>query len=79
MPRALAHVGVCDQITPASRAAARHKQARIAELLERGRAAGPCAIMESLADTTMGFMIREPAAADEHCKAGFDILWCAIA
>jgi AcrR family transcriptional regulator len=86
-PRALAQLRVSDEITPASRAAAHNTLAGIAELLEDGRANGPMcdapmdfvvAIMDSLADATMDFMIRDPTNADEHCKVGFDVLWRAI-
>ncbi len=82
--RALEQLAVSDEITPASRAAAREAMAGIRELLERIRANGPLrdapmafvvAIMNSIADTTMDFMIREPADADRHCKTGFDALW----
>lgn len=85
---ALAQLGVSDEITPASRAAAHKTMAGIAELLERIRAGGPMrdapmgfvvAMMNSLADATIDFMIHDPANANKHCKVGFDALWRAIA
>ena len=86
--RALAQLGVSDEITPATRAAAHKAMAGIGELLERSRANGPlrkapkgfvAAIMNSLAEATMDFMIHDPTNAKKHCKAGFDALWRVIA
>jgi AcrR family transcriptional regulator len=86
--RALAQLAVSDEITPASRAAARETMTGIGELLERVRANGPLrnapmgfivAIMNSLADATMDFMIQDPSNADKHCKVGFDALWRVVA
>ena len=85
--RALAQLSVSDEITPATRAAGHKTMASIAELLERMRANGPLrnapadfvvAIMNSLADATMDFMIRNPKNAKKHCKIGFDAFWRAI-
>ncbi len=86
--RALEQLGVSDEITPASRAAGHKAMAGIGELLEQSRANGPMrnapmefvvAIMNSLADATMDFMVRDPTNAGKHCKLGFDALWRAIA
>ena len=86
--RALAVLGVCDEVTPATRAAARQHMTGIAELLERSRADGPMrdapagfvvGIMTAVAEATVEFMVKDPAHADAHCKAGFDALWRAIA
>jgi hypothetical protein len=58
--------------------------ARIGELLERSRANGPLrnasrgfvgALMNSLAEATMDFMVQDPTNAKKHSKAGFDALW----
>jgi AcrR family transcriptional regulator len=82
--RALALLDVCDEITPASRAAGHKAMAGLANLLERIRGDGPmrkvpigfvAAIMNSLADATIDFMIRDPVNADKHCSAGFDAMW----
>jgi AcrR family transcriptional regulator len=82
--RALTHLGVSDDITPATRAAGHKIMAGIAELMERSRANGPmrkaplafvAAIMNSLADATMDFMAQDPANAHKHCWLGFDALW----
>ena len=35
--------------------------------------------MDSLAETTMDFMIRDPANATSRCKVGFETFWRAIA
>ena len=86
--RALAQLGVSDEITPATQAAGHKTMAGIGELLERSRAEGPlrnapkgfvAAIMNSLAEATMDFMIHDPTNAKKHCKAGFDALWRVIA
>ena len=62
--------------------------AGVAELMERMRASGPLrntpmdfvgAIMNSLAETTMDFMIADPANAKKHCKVGFEAFWRVIA
>jgi AcrR family transcriptional regulator len=82
--RALAQLGVSDEITPESRAAGHKTMAGIRELLEQIRANGPMreapmgfvvAIMNSLAEATIDFMAQDPTEADKHCKVGFDALW----
>jgi AcrR family transcriptional regulator len=81
--RALALLGVSDDITQETRAASHQAMAEVAGILEQARALGPLrdasmefalAIMNSLAETTMDFMASDPAHADEHCSAGFDAL-----
>jgi hypothetical protein len=85
--RALAQLGVSDEITPATRAASHKSMTKIAELMERCRSTGPMrdapmgfvsAIMSSLAEATMDYMVQDPANAKKHCKAGFDALWRVI-
>lgn len=86
--RTLAHLAVSDDITPASHQAGQQTMAGIATLLERCRENGPmrdappafvASLMSALADATIDFMIRDPAHADHHSKAGFDALWRMIA
>ena len=86
--RALAQLGVSDEITSETRAAAHKTMIGLADLMERMRVNGSlrdtpigfaAAIMNSLAEATMDFMIHDPANAKEHCKAGFDALWRVIA
>jgi AcrR family transcriptional regulator len=86
--RALAQLSVSDEITPASRAAGHKTMAGIGELLERSRANGPmrkaprafvAAIMTSLAEATVDFMLQDPTHAKKHCKVGFDALWRILA
>jgi AcrR family transcriptional regulator len=85
--RALAQLGVSDEITPASRGAGHVAMAGIAALMERSRAKGPmrevplgfvAAIMNSVAEATMDFMAQDPAHAEEHCRVGFEALWRAV-
>ncbi|MBV8098707.1 MAG: TetR/AcrR family transcriptional regulator [Verrucomicrobia bacterium] len=85
--RALAQLGVSGEITPATRATAQKTMANLAKLMEQMRTHGSlsnaskgfaAAIMNSLAETTMDFMIHDPANAKKHCKIGFEIFWRAI-
>ncbi|WP_428532718.1 TetR/AcrR family transcriptional regulator [Rhodopila sp.] len=82
--RALAHLDVSDEITPASRQAASQAMSGVARLLQRSREQGPMreaplglvvGLMTALADATVDFMIRDPANADQHSRATFDALW----
>jgi AcrR family transcriptional regulator len=86
--RALTRLHVSNEITPATRTAVGKTMANVAGLLERSRAHGPLrnvpmsfvvALLNSLADATMDFMIHDPANAKKHCKVGFDALWRVIA
>ena len=82
--RALAQLGVSDEITPESRALSHKSMAGIAVFLKRCRAAGPMreasmsfvlSVMNSLAETTMDFILQDPKNAEKHCQVGFDALW----
>lgn len=82
--RALAQLGVSEEIKPETRAAGHKTMAGIAELMERSRANGPMrtapmgfvtALMNSVAEATMDYMVQDPKNAKKHCKAGFDALW----
>jgi AcrR family transcriptional regulator len=86
--RALAQLGVSDQITPAIRAAGHKSMEGISELLEQVRTNGAmrkapmafvASIMNALAETTMDFIFHDSKHADKHCKTGFDALWRAVA
>jgi AcrR family transcriptional regulator len=86
--RALAQLGVSDEITPETREAGHTTMAGIAGLLEQIRASGPMrkapmgfivAIMNSLAEATIDFMTQAPTHAKKHCKEGFEALWRAVA
>jgi AcrR family transcriptional regulator len=86
--RALAQLGVCDEITAATRAAGHKAMTGIAQMMQEIRASGPMnnvpapfvgAIMNALAEATMDFMIQDPINAKKHCRAGFDTLWRAVA
>jgi AcrR family transcriptional regulator len=82
--RALAQLGVSDEITPETRATAHKMMTGVAELLERGRANGSMSkaprafvatIMNSVAEATMDFMTQDSAHAMKHCREGFDAMW----
>jgi len=81
--RALALLGVSDDISPVTRAAADQAMAEFGGMLDRARAHGPMrdapmafvvAAVNSLAETTMDFMASDPAHADGHAKSGFAAL-----
>jgi hypothetical protein len=82
--RALVQLGISDEITSESRATGHKIMAPVAGLLGRCRASGPMqkapmefvvAVMNSVAEATMDFMIQDPANAKKHSKEGFDALW----
>jgi len=86
--RALAVLGVSDEITAKSRAGGRKTMAPMRELLERIHKNGPMreeamglfmALMNSVAEATMDYMVQDKAHADKHCRAGFEGLWRMIA
>ena len=81
--RALALLGVCDEIAPETRAAADQAMAEFGGMLDQARARGPMrdapmefvvGVVNSLAETTMDFMASDPARADEHSRSGFAAL-----
>ena len=82
--RVLALLGVADDITAASRSAGHQSMAAVARLLDRVRQSGPMheaplgfvvGLMNALAETTIDFMIREPASAERRSVEAFDALW----
>jgi hypothetical protein len=86
--RALAQLSVSDEITAATRAEGHKAMTKVAELIERVRVSGPMrdtsrnfvgAIMNSLAEATMDYMLQDPKSAKKHCRAGFDALWRVVA
>lgn len=86
--RALAHLSVSEDITPESCQVAHTSMAGIGELLERSRENGPMrdvplgfvlALMSAMADTTIDFMINDPANAEEHRVTAFNAMWRMLA
>jgi AcrR family transcriptional regulator len=82
--RALAQLGVSEEITPSTCSAVHKTMAGIVEMLERARAKGAMrnapmgfvtTIICSLAEATMDYMVQDPTNADRHCKVGFDAFW----
>ena len=82
--RALALLGVSDDISPATRNAGHRTMAELADLLQQARARGPMrdapfelvvALLNAVADTTMDFVVNDPARADQHCVTGFEAMW----
>jgi AcrR family transcriptional regulator len=86
--KALAQLGVSDQIRPETRTAGHKTMAPVAALLERARAHGSMqkvpkdfvvALMNSLAEATMDFMTEDRDNAKKYSKEGFDALWRMLA
>jgi AcrR family transcriptional regulator len=86
--RALAQLGVSDEVTRESREAGHAVMRGIGELVARCREQGPMrgapmgfvvTVMNALAEATMDFMVQDPAHAEEHCRTGFEAAWRAIA
>ncbi len=85
--KALRQLGVSDRITETSRALAGDGLRDIRAMIEESRAAGvlrdqppalTAAIMESLADTMLEFIAREPLKRDTYRNAGFEAFWNAV-
>ncbi|QIF00975.1 TetR/AcrR family transcriptional regulator [Roseimicrobium sp. ORNL1] len=85
--RALTQLNVSDLITPETRAAAQKAMGGLADMVEQMRAGGSMrnapmsfvgALMTSIAETTMDFMVSDPARAKQHCKTGFEAFWRAM-
>lgn len=86
--RALAHLQVSDEVTAESHRLAGQKMASVAALLERSRANGPMreaplafvvALMNAVADATIGHMLADPINAETHSRDGFEAMWRIIA
>lgn len=86
--RALAQLGVSDEITPATRAAASQGMANVVQLIKLVCASGPMhkipigfvfTLMNAVAESTIDFMTQDPANAKKHCRVGFDALWRMVA
>ncbi|WP_428394013.1 TetR/AcrR family transcriptional regulator [Lichenicoccus sp.] len=82
--RALAHLSVSDEITAESRQVAHHALAGIGDLIEKLRASGPMRdvplrfvfdLMNAVAETTVDFMIKDPAGAQAHSQTAFEAVW----
>ena len=85
--RALAHLQGYLELTSDTRMAAHKAMAGVGDLLRQMQAGGSLrnismeftvAIVNSLTETTMDFMINNPADARKHCKTGFEVLWRAF-
>ncbi|PLZ03950.1 TetR family transcriptional regulator [Burkholderia sp. WAC0059] len=85
--RAIARLGLSERITEATRTTGNQAFAEISATMQTAAALGrlrDCppgfvgAIMNSLADATMDFIVRDPAGAEHYRAAGFDAFWNAI-
>ncbi len=86
--RVLAQLGVSDRVTEQTKTAGMRAFTEINAVLQESVASGALrdvaptfagAIMASLAETTMDFMARDPAHADDYETSGFEAFWNAIA
>ena len=86
--RALAQLSVSDRITERTRAAVTEAMGDLGNIVDDSIAAGilrdqppafVSAIMGSLAETTVDFMMREPAQAEQYSVYGFEAFWHAVA
>jgi AcrR family transcriptional regulator len=84
---AMKQLAVSEEITPETRAAVHQIMAPLFAIVEKVRSQGALkdappnfagAVMNSLAETTMDFMIQNPADSDGHCAAGFEAYWRAM-
>ncbi|MDE1179275.1 TetR/AcrR family transcriptional regulator [Paraburkholderia sp.] len=85
--RAMSQLSVSDRITDDTRQlgakAFEEIGATLDEVVTTGNLKGQsplfvAAIMESIAETTLSFIAREPDAADNYTRAGFDAFWNAV-
>jgi len=85
--KAMNQLAVSDQITPRNKELGSELFAEIHSLMEEVRwrsamngqpPAFAAGIMTAIADTTMDFIARDPAAAKRYIRAGFDAFWRAI-
>ena len=82
--RALAQLGVSDEISAQTRASAQKMMAPLGDLLKQSCAKGPmrsvpmsfvATLMNAVAEATMDCMTQDPANARKHCKTGFKAMW----
>lgn len=85
--RALAQLGVSDEITQASRKVSATVASRAVEIVDHARSVGPLrnaplayvgALVETMAGTTIDFIIQDPGNAEHVRTAGFEALWSAL-
>ncbi|MGF6768201.1 AcrR family transcriptional regulator [Paraburkholderia sp. GAS199] len=85
--KALKHLSVCKDLTPQTRETANQLTAGIAAYIERSRVNGPMrdepllfvgALINSMAEAAIEYIITDPANADARAIAAFDAVWRAI-
>jgi AcrR family transcriptional regulator len=85
--RAMRQLAVSDRITKRSKKLVEDAFGEFDDLMRECAAGGTMkhqpsafvsAIMSAIADTTMDFIVREPAQAKRYTKAGFDAFWKAV-
>jgi AcrR family transcriptional regulator len=85
--RALAHLQGYLELTSDTRMTAHKAMTGVGDLLRQMQSGGSLrnvsmeftvAIVNSLTETTMDFMINDPANARKYCESGFEVLWRAL-
>jgi AcrR family transcriptional regulator len=85
--KAMSQLAVSDRISPQSKEAGMAGFSQVNAMLQESVAVGVLkdqppafvgAIMGSLAETTMEFILREPAMAERYKNAGFEAFWAAM-
>jgi AcrR family transcriptional regulator len=85
--RALAHLQGYLELTSDTRMAAHKAMTGVGDLLHQMQSCGSLrnismeftvAIVSAMTETTMDFMINDPANARKHCETGFEVLWRAL-
>ena len=86
--RTLAYLTVSGEITEKSHQIGGQAMAGVASILEQSRKKGPmrdaplglvAGVMSAVADTTVDFMIKDPANADTHSATSFEAVWRMLA
>jgi AcrR family transcriptional regulator len=86
--KVVAQLAVCDRITASSKAVSAGAFSEFNAMVEESMAKGVLrdqppafvgAILVAVAETTMDFMGKEPAAAERYRTAGFEAFWRAVA
>jgi AcrR family transcriptional regulator len=86
--RALAHLGVCEDLTVSTHQQASVGMMGLADILARVQAGGPMAdepinfvlqLVTALAESTIDAIIHEPANMHSHSRAGFEAMWRVLA
>ena len=86
--RALAHLAVCDDLTPETHRLATEEMGELAEILKEARDGGPMAgeplgfvltLVTALAESTIDAIVADPGSSASRSQAGFQAMWRVLA